>query len=79
MVQVLDCHLPLCIRPLESFTNYINDDNYDFDDSYKSEYCSFARVDYDENEKSQAIEIYSGQNTALIVDGKDRADYGSGR
>ena len=75
MEQGLDCHLPLCIRPLESFTNYINDDKYDFDDSDKSEYSSFTRVDYDENEKLEAIGIYSGQNAALIVDGKDCSDF----
>lgn len=61
-------------RPIEEFSKY-NDDKYDFDDKDKSDYYPFCRIDYDENDKFEAIEIYSDQQTELIIDGKDCSDF----
>lgn len=60
-------------RPLSDFTKYFNNDN-EFD-SDPCDYYSFCKIDYDDNGRFDAIEIYSDQKSELIVDGKDFLDF----
>lgn len=62
-------------RPIEDFSKYDDDEEYSFDDSDKSDYYSFCRIDYDDNDKFEALEVYSDQNTELIIDGNDYSDF----
>ena len=60
-------------RPIEDFTKYIDKDE-DFERD-SSDYYSFCRIDYDENDSFECIEIYSDQSSQLIVDGKDFSSF----
>lgn len=62
-------------KPVETYTKYLDDEQYDFENSGSSDSYSFARIDYDENKKFEAIEIYSDQQTELIIDGNDYSDF----
>ena len=56
-------------RPLSDFTKYINEETeFDYD---PCDYYSFCMIDYDENDRFNAISIYSDDKTKLFVDGKE--------
>lgn len=60
-------------RPLSDFTKYFTEENeFDYD---PRDFYSFASIDYDEQKKFSAIEIYSDQKIELIVDGKDCSNF----
>lgn len=60
-------------RPISSFMEYFEEDNeFDYD---PCDYYSFCLIDYDDNDKFNAISIYSDQGTQLIVDGKDFSSF----
>jgi len=62
-------------RPIEDFSKYDDNIKYNFDDSGKSDFYPFCRIDYDDNDKFEAIEIYSDQHTKLIIDENDYSDF----
>ena len=59
-------------RPLEEFTKYDKEDEFDSD---SSDYYSSCRIDYDENDCFECIEIYSDQGSQLIVNGNDFSNF----
>ena len=59
-------------RPLEDFTKY---DNYDEFDSDTSDYYPECKIEYDDNDFFEAIEIYSDKHSRLIIKGKDYSDF----
>lgn len=59
-------------KSIEEFTRYDNDNEFDSD---PCDYYSFCKIDYDDNGRFDAIEIYSDQESELIVDGKDFSDF----
>ena len=73
MLKIAERMSKISGQPITDFTKYLDDD-YDFDKD-TSYYYSFCKIDYDENDKFNAIEIYSDQKTQLIVDGKDCSDF----
>lgn len=58
-------------RPIENFEKYDTDD--DFDDNYDS-YDEF-RIEYNRDNKFEAIEVYADKKVELIVYGKDCSDF----
>ena len=67
MLKIAERMSKISGQPITDFTKYLDDD-YDFDKD-TSDYYSFCKIEYDENDKFNAIEIYSDQKTQLIVDG----------
>lgn len=62
-------------KTVETYTKYLDDKQYDFDDSDNSDYYPFCRIDYDNNDHFESIEVYADQQTELIIDDKDFSDF----
>lgn len=60
-------------KPVSNYTKYLTEDTeFDYD---PCDYYPFCMIDYDENDKFTAIQIYSDKETNLIVNGTDCSDF----
>lgn len=62
-------------KPIENYTKYLDNKEYDFDDTTSSDFYTFAKIEYDENNCFEAIEIYSDQKIDLIINGENYSDF----
>ena len=73
LMQVAERMSEISGKPVSEYSKYFEEDNeFDYD---PCDYYSFCLIDYDENDKFNAISIYSNQGTKLIVDGKDYSSF----
>lgn len=59
-------------KPIENYTKYLDNKEYDFDDTTSSDFYTFARIEYDENNTSYTS--YSKQIGIWCPDGDDRVE-----
>ena len=60
-------------KPVSNYTKYLTEENEL--DNDPCDYYPFCMIDYDDNDKFSAIEIYSDKKTDLIVNGIDCSDF----